>query len=229
MRLLLVTGGRHKFYETTPVIARFLRRAGHTVQVTRRAPELARPSLVAYDAMVLNTCRGAKDNGPYRVPRSEWNNDLDDAQKEGLRRFVSEGGGLVSLHVAPTSCPGWPEMMRMTGGGWVWGRSWHPPYGRFAVRVTDRTHPVVEGVRDFETDDEIYCDQEIPPTVHRFLSAWHEGVERPMGWSHRYGRARVVNLSLGHDRRSVSKAGFQRLVLNAVAWVRRGTDADQST
>lgn len=219
MRLLLITGGRHKFYETTPVIGRFLREAGHTVQVTRRASELIRPSLAAYDAIVLNTCRGAKDNGPYKVPRSEWNNDFDLAQKEGLRRYVADGGGLVSLHVAPTSCPGWAPMMEMTGGGWVWGKSWHPPYGRFAVTVTDRSHPVAAGVEDFETDDEKYCDLDIAPDVRPFLSTWHEGIERPMAWSHAYGRARVVNLSLGHDRVSVSNPAFRKLVLNAVDWV----------
>ena len=215
MRLLLITGGRHKFYETTPIISRCLRAAGHSVQVTRRARELSHASLGGYDAIVLNTCRGAKDNGPYKVPRSEWNNDFDDAQKAGLKRFVSQGGGLLSLHVAPTSCPGWPEMMKMTGGGWVWGKSWHPPYGPCVVEVTDRSHPVVQGVADFETQDEKYCDLEIGPTVHKFLSTWHEGVERPMAWSLGYGRARVVNLSLGHDRASVSKsrlseAGSQR-------------------
>ena len=223
MRLLLITGGRHKFYETTPIITRFLRAAGHSVRVTRAARELTQPSLRRYEAIVLNTCRGAKDNGPYEVPRSEWNNDLDAAQKAGLQDFVAAGGGLLSLHVAPTSCPTWPEMMKLTGGGWVWGRSWHPPYGRFEVKITDTAHPVAQGVGDFETDDEKYCDLEIPAAARIFLSAWHDGIERPMAWSHRYEGARVVNLSLGHDRVSVSNPGFQKLVLNAVTWMRRET------
>jgi len=228
MRLLLITGGRHKFYETTPIISRFLRAAGHRVKVTRAAPELARPALARYDAIVLNTCRGAKDKGPYKMPSSELNNDFDERQKQGLHDFVAAGGGLLSLHVAPTSCPGWPEMMKMTGGGWVWGKSWHPPYCRFAVTLTDPTHPVVRGIDRFEIDDEIYCDLGIADGARIFLSASHAGRDRPLAWSHRYGAARVVNLSFGHDARSVSNPVFQQLMLNAVAWIARGSARDGS-
>jgi len=119
MRVLLITGGRHKFYETTPIVARFLRSAGHVVRVTRAARELSRPSVRAYDAIILNTVRGTKEKGPYKIPDSELDNDFDATQKEALRAFVSTGGGLLSLHVSPTSCPGWAEMLKITGGGWI--------------------------------------------------------------------------------------------------------------
>ena len=225
MRVLLITGGRHKFYETTPIIARLLRSAGHVARVTRAARELSRPSLRDYDAIILNTVRGTKEKGPYKIPNSELDNDFDAIQKNAFREFVSTGGGLLSLHVSPTSCPGWAEMLQITGGGWVWGRSWHPPYCRFPVVVTDLAHPVAAGVRDFEIDDEPYCDLDIAADAHCFLSTWHDGLERPMGWSHRYGDGRVVNLCFGHDRASVSNANFRQLALNALAWIARSEEA----
>ena len=167
----------------------------------------------------MNTCRGATEKGPYKVPQSELNNDFDLAQRMGLQSFVAAGGGLLSLHVAPTSCPDWPEMMKITGGGWVWGRSWHPPYTRFDVKVTDKSHPAASGLSDFATDDEIYCDVEIAANVACYMSAWHAGVERPLAWSHQYGRGRVINLSLGHDRASVENDGFRKAVLGAIDWI----------
>lgn len=224
MRVLLITGGRHKFYETTPIVARFLRSTGHVVRVTRAARELSRPSLREYDAIILNTVRGTAEKGPYKIPDSELDNDFDATQKEALRAFVSDGGGLLSLHVSPTSCPGWTEMLKLTGGGWVWGKSWHPPYCRFPVVVTDPAHPIAAGLHDFEIDDEPYCDLDIAADAHRFLSTWHDGLERPMAWSHRYGEGRIVNLCFGHDRKSVSNANFQRLALNAVAWIARSKE-----
>jgi type 1 glutamine amidotransferase len=165
LRLLLITGGRHPYHESTPVLTRFLRSAGHTVRVSNSAKELASRSLSGYDAIVLNTRR-----------RPEHGNDLSAEQREGLRSYVEAGGGLVSIHISPDSCPDWPEMKRLTGGGWVSGVSSHPPYGRFTVYVRNPGHPCASKITDFETDDELYCDLDIQPGIDVFLSAPHEGI-----------------------------------------------------
>ena len=219
--LLLITGGRHPFGETTPVIAACLSAAGHAVTVTRAAAELAAPDLGRFAALVFNSCRGGANDGRYAIPAEELDNDFDAAQRAGLQAYVAGGGGLVSLHVAPTSCPGWPELRRITGGGWVWGQSRHPPFDRFRVTLTDRAHPVAAGIEDFETDDELYCDLEVPADAHVFLAARHEGNARPLGWTVGYGAGRVVNLSLGHAAASVENPGFQALLVNAVRYVVR--------
>ena len=128
MRLLLITGGFHPYHLTTPVNTRTLRKGGHTVRVTRSAKELAEPSMVGYDAIVLNTWRRnqfvEEAEGLRRsYPGGDPNNDLSEAQRAGLKSFVEDGGGLVSLHISADSCPDWPEMKKLTGGGWVSGVS----------------------------------------------------------------------------------------------------------
>jgi uncharacterized protein len=222
MRLLLITGGRHHFVETTPVIAGFLRAAGHSTKVTRHARELLAPGLARYDAIVLNTCRGGANDGRYPIPPAELDNDFTREQREAFQGHVAAGGGLVSLHVAPTSCPDWPEMRRICGGGWVWGKSWHPPFGRFRVELTDASHPLAKGLESFETDDEIYCDLDIPDGVAVALHATHDGIDRPMAWTTRYGQGRVANISFGHAVVSCENPAFRRLVLNAVDHVAGG-------
>lgn len=221
LALLLITGGRHPFDETTPVIDASLRAAGHAVTVTRAAAELAAPDLGRFAALVFNSCRGGANDGRYAIPPEELDNDFDPAQRAGFRAYVAGGGGLVALHVAPTSCADWPEFRKIAGGGWVWGRSRHPPFGRFRVTIADPAHPVAAGINDFETDDELYCDLEVPADAHVFLAARHEGIARPLGWSVRYGAGRVVNLSLGHSAASVENRGFQALLANAVQYVAR--------
>jgi type 1 glutamine amidotransferase len=208
MRLLLLTGGRHPYHESTPILTRALRAAGHTVRVSTSAKELTAGNLSGYDAIVLNTRR-----------RPDTDNDLSAAQREGFRAYVRDGGGLVSVHISPDSCPDWPEMKKITGGGWVSGVSNHPPYGRMRVHVRKPDHPVAKGVRDFETDDELYCDLDIQPGIDVFLGAPHAGKERPLGWTLTYGRGKVCNIALGHNGLSHQNRSFQKLVLNGVSWV----------
>ena len=208
MRLLLLTGGRHPYQETTPVLTRFLRQEGHTVLVTRSARQLAAPSLPGYNAIIFNT-RRRKDSG----------NDLTEAQRTGLDSFVDNGGGLVSIHISPDSCPDWPQMKKITGGGWVSEVSWHPPFGRMKVFVRNPNHPIARGVTDFDTDDELYCDLNVQPGIEVFLGAFHDGVERPLGWTAAYGKGKVANIALGHAGVSQKNPSFQRLVLNAVDYV----------
>lgn len=207
MRLLLITGGRHPYNESTPILTGVLRAAGNSVKVSNSAKELAMPTLKNYDAIVLNTRR-----------RKESDNDLDRKQRDGLKNYVAGGGSLLSIHISPDSCPDWPEMKKLTGGGWVSGVSNHPPFGRFTVHVRNKTHPCVKGIRDFETDDELYCDLDLQPGIDIFLGAPHAGKERPLGWTNKYGKGKVFNIALGHNGIAHKNKSFQKLVLNGLAW-----------
>ena len=133
--LLLITGGRHPYEETTPVLTAFLQDAGHDVAVSEHAEELA-SDLSGYDAIVLNT---------LRQPLTD--NDLNNNQRDGLMGYVWTGGGLVSLHISAASCPDWEHMKPMTGGGWILNESWHPPFGWFKVNISNSDHPLANGVK----------------------------------------------------------------------------------
>ncbi|MFW6195482.1 MAG: ThuA domain-containing protein, partial [Chloroflexota bacterium] len=164
LNLLLISGGKHPYGETTPVLAGFLKEAGHKVDISESALELAVSSLDGYDAVVLNTLR-----------TDEFGNNLKEGQRENLRKWVEDGGGLVSIHISPASCPDWPEMKKLTGGGWVFGQSHHPPFGRFTMEITDSSHPCATGLSDFRIDDEAYCDLDIQPGIEVFMSTVVEG------------------------------------------------------
>ena len=105
MNLLLVTGGKHPYEESTPVMTEFLQEAGHSVTVSESAEEFG-GTLDGFDAVVLNT---------LRQPATD--NDLSDAQRGGFKSYVENGGGLVSVHISAASCPDWADMKKITGGG----------------------------------------------------------------------------------------------------------------
>jgi type 1 glutamine amidotransferase len=207
MKLLLITGGKHPYEETTPVLTKFLEEAGHDVTVSESASELA-GSLDGFDAIVLNT---------LRQPATE--NDLSGSQRDGLKSYVNNGGGLVSVHISAASCPDWADMKKLTGGGWVLGTSWHPPFGWFEVFIDNPNHPLAKGVSDFWTYDECYCGLDIQPGIDVFMHGVVEGENKPLGWSFKVGKGKVANIALGHTGSSQLHPNFQRLILNSVDYV----------
>lgn len=206
-KLLLLTGGRHPYEETTPVMTEFLSDAGHDVDVSESAEELE-GDLSGYDAIVLNTLR-----------QEMTDNDLSDAQRSGFKDYVSGGGGLVAVHISAASAPDWPEMNKITGGGWVLGESWHPPFGWFQVYLNNPEHPLAAGVEPFWTYDECYCGLDIQPGIDVFMYGIVEDEEKPLGWSFQYGDGTVANIALGHAGSSQQHPHFQRLILNSVDYV----------
>ena len=227
MKLLVISGGRHPYEESTPVLERFLKGAGHDITVTEDPSVLANaPDLNSYDALVFNTRReNIPDFGEWALSSSEQN---------GMKDFISSGKGFVCLHISTCLPGGWPEYHDITGGGWISGTSFHPPYGRFTVNISNSGHPGVNGVAEFDTDDELYMGLAITEGNDVFLTGHTEngthpwGSDRapkdmpggtfPLGWTRRYGQGKVFTLLLGHDGKSFESPEFQQIVLNGVNW-----------
>ncbi len=227
MKLLVLSGGRHPYEESTPILESFLKGAGHEVTVTEDASALADSSAMSgYDVLVFNTRR---ENVP---DFGDWTLSAD--QMQGFKDFVSGGKGFVCIHIATCVAAAWPEYHEITGGGWISGTSYHPPYGNFTVNVSDAGHPGASGIADFATDDELYMNLAIKDGNDVFITGaseggtWPWGPDRnpthmaggtyPLGWTRQYGDGNVFVLLLGHDGRSFETPEFQRIVLNGVEW-----------
>ena len=227
MKVLVISGGRHPYEESTPILESFLKSAGHDVTVTEDASPLADGSAMSdYDALVFNTRR---ENVP---DFGDWT--LSESQMQGLKDYVSGGGGFVCIHIATCVAAAWPEYHDITGGGWISGTSYHPPYGEFTVNVSQAGHPGASGIADFSTNDELYMNLAIKDGNDVFITGtaedgtWPWGPDRnpthmpggtyPLGWTRKYGDGNVFVLLLGHDGRSFETPEFQKLVLNGVDW-----------
>ena len=123
MNLLVISGGRHPYEESTPVLEEFLKAAGHDLTVTDDASVLADSERMnTYDALVFNTLR-AGDNG------------LSKNQQAGMTNFIEAGKGFVCIHISGCASDDWPQYYDITGGGWIMGESFHPPYGKYSVHI----------------------------------------------------------------------------------------------
>jgi type 1 glutamine amidotransferase len=227
MKLLVITGGRHPYEESTPVLERFLKAAGHDVTVTDDPSILAsRAELGGFDALVFNTRReDLPDFGDLALSSQE---------RDGMKEYISSGKAFVCLHISGCLPQQWPEYHEITGGGWVSGQSFHPPYGKFTVNVSDADHAGVIGVKDFATNDELYMGLGMKDGNDVFITGTSEdgsypwGPDRqpkdmpggtfPLGWTRGYGEGKVFTLLLGHDGLSFETPEFQQIVLNGVDW-----------
>ena len=123
------------------------------------------PDFEPYDLVVVN------------YDGDEW----PDAARAGLEQFVSQGGGLVAVHMAINAFPEWPAWNEMMGiGGWngrdeksgpivYWadgevqydhgpGEAFHPPKHDFPVTIRNGAHPVTTGLPGtwLHAHDELY-------------------------------------------------------------------------
>ena len=227
MKLLVISGGRHPYEESTPVLNEFLQAAGHEVTVTEDASVLADASQMGgYDALVFNTRRENVTGAPDLR--------MSPGEQTGMKNFISSGKGFVCIHIAGCLPDHWAEYHDITGGGWISGTSFHPPYGKFTVNVSNASHPGVKGVSDFGTNDELYMGLAIKEGNNVFITGTAEGgvhpwgLDRtpkempagtfPLGWTRQYGDGKVFVLLLGHDGQSFQTPEFQKIVLNGVNW-----------
>ena len=227
MKLLVISGGRHPYEESTPVLEGFLKSAGHDVTVTDDASILSRPAdMNAFDGLLFNTRRENVPNfGDMALAKGE---------QDGMKDFIRSGKGFVCIHISGCLPADWSEFHDITGGGWVSGTSFHPPYGKFTVNVSQASHSGVAGVSDFSTNDELYMGLAIKGGNDVFLTGTTEdgthpwGPDRepmsmpggtfPLGWTRTYGSGKVFVLLLGHDGQSFQTPEFQKIVLNGVDW-----------
>ena len=224
MNLLVISGGRHPYEESTPVLEKFLVDAGHSVNVTEDAAVLAdAAALGGYDALVFNTMRAGDDA-------------MTRAEQAGMTQFIQSGKGFVCIHIAGCASEDWPEYYDITGGGWRLTDSYHPPYGRFEVKVSDAASPGASGISDFATNDELYMgiayregndvfitgDADDGTHMWRGEPTFMPGGTFPLGWTRRYGEGKVFVTLLGHNGLSFQTPEFQRIVLNGVDWATSG-------
>lgn len=140
-------------------------------------------------------------------------------EQEALRDYVRGGGKWFALHgtnsileFLPDGLVDAPEtspvMMETLGTQFLA----HPPIQEFKVHVTDPDHPLVAGIDEFSTDDELYLCR-IHGDLHTLLATrfvgeargfvhgdWPEDKEHPVYYLHKVGEGEVVYLNLGHCR-----------------------------
>ena len=149
------------------------------------------------------------------------NHEMAPEARKAIFDFAESGKGLVIVHAGMWyNWRDWTEYNRVLCGG---GSRGHDRYGTFDVKITGE-HPILEGVpKEFTIDDELYyfepSEDGTPVEVLATAHSKQRDKTYPMVMIVKHPKARIVNITLGHDGAAHRHPAFQKLLRNAVAWV----------
>jgi len=214
-RILLVTGvdyPGHHWRETAPVLAEALNKDARLEVFRVDDPAfLDSPAINKYDLILLHF-QNWQEPGPGERAR------------ENLRRFVEGGKGVALVHFACGAWFGeWPEFSNIAGRAWGGpgpGVRQHDPHGPFRVELVKPESPMLRGMTDFDTEDELYTCLvgDHPIEVLAQAKSKVDGKYYPMAFVSRYGQGRTFHCTLGHDAKALSVPAVQELYRRGCAW-----------
>lgn len=214
-RVCLVTGmdyPAHLWRQTAPLLAQALGKDERLEIFTVEDPHFLDSSALArYDVVILHW-QNWQQPGPNQAAR------------DNLRRFVEGGKGVVLVHFACGAWHGeWPEYQQVAGR--VWGGPGpnvrqHDPYGPFRVEISKPDHPIMRGLSDFETQDELYTCLVGEPAIDVLAQAKSkvDGKYYPMAFTSACGKGRTFHCPLGHDVKALGTPAVQQLFRRGCAW-----------
>ncbi len=179
------------------------------ITASENVDDLKLENLKNYDVLMLNQITVEGGNPP-------------DFAKEGILEFLKQGGGLVVTHFAVANVQEWRDSIDIYGAMWVSGKSTHGPYHEFSLDIVDEAHPIVEGVKPFTTNDELYFNLLMRPDMHVIMTADEERfghtVAEPMLTTHYVHNARCVYFALGHDIVSNQPPQVRQIIVQSIEW-----------
>jgi type 1 glutamine amidotransferase/sugar phosphate isomerase/epimerase len=188
------------------------------------------PKIKEFDAVYLNNVCGMVHNDPE--------------VREGLLRFVREGGGIGGHHAVTYANNNWPEFAEMMGG---WAGAHH--IEKQVLKIDDPSSPLTKsfGSSSFEHTDEFYIFPPYSPfsreKQHILLSIDVEKSDRAtanrfcaqctrpdqdygVAWIRTYGKGRTYFTPLGHTTILYTDPRWTQHLLAAIQYILGDLEAD---
>lgn len=220
----LLTGGpdyAHDFEATGTALVELAIEAGFAVRWADHPDQVTANLLDGCSALIVNALWWRMLGDVYDDWRDSWAYTTRPRLSAAIEEFVGAGGGLLANHTAPICFDDWPGWADIVGGGWVWGRSAHPPLGPVTARIV-AGHPITAGLPErIDLIDEVYGDLAVHPSVEVLATARRapDDADQPVVWAHRYRQGRVVFTGFGHHAPTFDEAAYRHLMIQALEWV----------
>jgi type 1 glutamine amidotransferase len=218
IRIMVVTGGHN--YEKLP-FDEMLSSLGP--DITSQVVEFP----AAYDQFLPEN----RSNYDVLVFYHMWQK-ITPEQEKLFSETIREGKPLVVLHHSICAFDEWPEYWNIIGG-----KYFHKPttvdgkeYAactyihdlKYMVNITKKKHPVTKGIKDFEIFDETYKGYYVALGVVPILTTTEKSSQPIIGWTSKYGKARVVTFQCGHAAPTFQNENFRKLLKQAIEWSYQG-------
>jgi type 1 glutamine amidotransferase len=144
-----------------------------------------------------------------------WEEKLTSKQIAGLLTYVVNGGGLLVIH-SGICFQSNSEFAQLAGAKFIG----HPPYQKVSYKVVKENHPILEGIEDFEMDEELYTFEFDNFSEHEvILEATNGDITFPAVWEKKFGDGKVIYLAQGHDKKSFDNEALRRLLRNSALYI----------
>ncbi len=156
-------------------------------------------------------------------------------QRKKLYDLLDKGIGYFAFHHNLCSVPEWDEYYDITGGktflNYFFEGKDHAmfrgqPYEfstfqmlPISFKVADKDHPIMNGVVDFDLNEEAYGKALVNPNVHVLLTSESPGMTHEVAWTWHYNNSPVFGTFLGHDINMWSDENFHKMFLQAIKWL----------
>jgi uncharacterized protein len=222
IKVLLLSGGQrehHGYREQAHYLQKVLEGSGKfQVTISEEAAVLETSALGKYDVVVLT------------ADRRDDEHRLTDKQQQALLDYVAAGKGFVSLHGFCCAANDWkPEMRQMLGG--VLSHVGQPDtkvrVGKYTVKVEQPAHTIMQGIENYEHEDELYYYLQTVGDLDTLASVRHEDHDWPIAWTRTYSKGRVFVTVFGHARWEPGSKDpqenppFRRMIVQAIEWAAR--------
>jgi uncharacterized protein len=153
---------------------------------------------------------------------------ITDEQAKVFAECIREGKPVVVLHHSICAYDNWPEYFNIIGGKYfhkptvVKGKEYpacsyiHDVH--FNVKIINPRNPVTKGLNDFEIFDETYKGYYVEDGVTPLLTTDEPSSNHLIGWTKKYGKARIVTIQSGHDVPTFENPNFRKLLRQAIEW-----------
>lgn len=210
-KVVILTGANnHAWQKTTPVLKSILEESGNfDVDVVSDPEKLTAEFLSNYDVLLSNW------NGFGKNKPAPWSDGL----KMNYVDFVRNGGGHVVVHAGSSSFYDWDDYQAICLATWKEGTG-HKKSHEFDVRISKPVHPVVQGLENFKTTDELWFKPFVQPdaTVLAESYSQHTGNWEPTAFIKQFGEGRCFTLLLGHSAEFMQNDGFKELLIRGSGW-----------
>ncbi len=191
------TAALHNSSKLSPLLSLSLFKSGINITYTVDTNDLNTETLSKYDGLIIYA--------NY--------NTISSAKEKALKDFVEGGKGLIPLHTASSCFANSAWYIQAVGGQFKSHKK-----DKFTAKIVNTSHPVMNGISEFETWDDTYVHSNINPDIIILQERVDGSVREPWTWVRNQGKGRVFYTAYGHNDSTWTKPGFLKLVENGVLW-----------
>jgi putative membrane-bound dehydrogenase-like protein len=179
------------------------------------APALARRGIQLTHVLTPEEALDATRLADYDALLIYGNHEtITPAQEKALFDFVEAGKALIAIHSASAMFTNSPKYIALVGAQFE-----RHGTGEFTAEIVQPSHPVMQGLKPFQTWDETYVHRLHNPQNRTVLMERVDAQGRePYTWVRTQGKGRVFYTAYGHDQRTWGNPGFQQLVEHGIVW-----------